>query len=569
MITWFVLTSMVECRLTCAPITGFPHAAIRSPDDKLPCFHFRSILADKFGLPKLFREWANDRRDAMKLASRAIFMAILLAFALTLTGGVATARNTEQQVQFTTPIMVVNASFLNVRTGPGVRYEVLLTVVGGTQLPVLGVAQDRVWYQVSTVVGVGWINSEFVIPRGDFTNVPVIDISTILATRPLIAAPVTIGLPDGQGGGGVATTVTGTTLAPAPVGGAFVAGTDANGNPIFVVPNERFRATLSNPAAEQRTAPGDNSPSLGTLFQDEGSDYPIVNRGRDSGNVEWLAVITPQFGTGWIDAPKLRVRLSAAFRTVMVVVADTIGMGDGPGTGSQTLPVLTRGTEAFLIDISRDSNFIQIELGGGARGWIPFSAAEVRTGTPTDGLKLDPNVVPVAPGAPSGPLVPAIPSTGLSVPRVIVNTAYLNIRSGPGAQYTAVTTVPGGTELAVLGVAKDRVWYLVQGSFGRGWLNNEFVIFRGVYDNVPVINTDIVVGQLVQPVAVISAPIALYVAPGTNFGSIGTVNPGEVPIVARTADSAWVQINTPLGFGWILANQVVLRGDLSSVPIVN
>ncbi len=275
-------------------------------------------------------------------------------------------------------------------------------------------------------------------------------------------------------------------------------------------------------------------------------------------------MVTPQFGTGWIEAPKLHIRLSAAFRTVMVVTADTIGMGDGPGTGSSTLPVITRGTEAFLVDISKDSNFIQLELAGGERGWIPFNSAEVRQGTPTDGLQLDPNLIPVALGVTTTTTTQGVPSYGLSVPRVIVNTAYLNIRSGPGAQYTTVATLSGGTELPVLGVAKDRVWYLVQGTFGRGWLNSEFAIFRGVYDNVPVINTDIIVAQVVQPVAVISAPTVIYAAPGTNFGSIGTLSgPLELPIVARTVDAAWV------GFGWILSSQVVLRGDLSLLPIVN
>ncbi len=149
--------------------------------------------------------------------------------------------------------MVVNSSFLNIRTGPGVKYEILITVVGGTQLPVLGVAQDRVWYQVSTVVGVGWVNSEFVIPRGDFSTLPVIDTSTVIATLPLINTPITIGLAPGQGGGGVVTT-TSTAPAAAAVGGTFVAGTDANGNPIVVAANERFRATLGVAAVEVHCA---------------------------------------------------------------------------------------------------------------------------------------------------------------------------------------------------------------------------------------------------------------------------------------------------------------------------
>jgi uncharacterized protein YgiM (DUF1202 family) len=503
----------------------------------------------------------------MKLASKVIFSAILISVLSMFGGGAALASDARQQVQFTAPIMVVNSSFLNVRTGPGVKYEVLLTVVGGTQLPVLGVASDRVWYQVSTVIGVGWINAEFVIPRGDFSNVPVIDLTNFVAPVPIAAGPVSIGLYAGQGGGG------GLPVAPASapaniVGGTFVAGTDANGNPILVAANERFRAALNIPAVEQRTAPGDSSPSLGTLYSAPSVDYPIVNRGHDSGGVEWLAIVTPQFGTGWVDAPKLQMRLSAAFRTVMVVTAQSVGMGDGPGTGSTTLPVLTEGTEAFLVDISRDGNFIQIELAGGARGWIPFNAAKVRQGTPTDGLKLDPNTIPVASGAPGAPVPQAVPSFGLSIPHIIVNTAFLNIRSGPGANFTTIATASGGDEFPVLGVAKDRVWYLVQGSFGRGWLNNEYVIFRGVYDNVPVINTNVVVGELAQPIAIIATPIPLYAAPGVNFGTIATVGPAEVVVVARSADATWVQVNTSAGFGWVLTSQVTLRGDLSFLPIV-
>jgi len=82
----------------------------------------------------------------------------------------------------------------------------------------------------------------------------------------------------------------------------------------------------------------------------------------------------------------------------------------------------------------------------------------------------------------------AVTSVVTSAARVVVNTPNLNVRSGPSAQFSVVATVSGGTELAVLGVADDGVWYLVDGTFGRGWLNNEFVLFRGDYNAVPVLN---------------------------------------------------------------------------------
>jgi hypothetical protein len=127
--------------------------------------------------------------------------------------------------------------------------------------------------------------------------------------------------------------------------------------------------------------------------------------------------------------------------------------------------------------------------------------------------------------------------------------------------------------MRVLGIASDRVWFLVDGSFGRGWVNQEFTIFRGVIANVPEIPLDSVaatVGTLAAPTAIISAPTVLYLAPGTNFGPVGTIpGPAQLTIVARTADGAWVQVNSTLGFGWLLTSQVLLQGDISLIPIVS
>lgn len=509
----------------------------------------------------------------MRSLKAAVLLALAAVFAVYLVPGTtALAAPTEQQVQFVAPVMVVNTSFLNIRTGPGVQYSILITVVGGTELPVLGRARDNVWFQVSTVVGVGWVNSEFVIPRGDFSNVPIIDFNfpQVVAAAP---GPAVVELPDGQGGGAPVAAVS-APVAPVASGSPFIAGTTSDGKPIVISgPNERFRAVINVEAVNLRTQPSEAAASLTTLFRNDNFDYPIVGAVRDSKNVDWIAIIVPEFGTGWIEAAKARLRLSGAFRTVLVVVADTVGMGDGPGTGSTRLPVLTAGQEGFFVSASRDGSFVQIELGGGEIGWVPANAVQNRTGTPTDGLNLTPQqvaaqVVPaVGAGVPVAGASPARPS--LAVPRVIVNTSFLNVRSGPGAQFTPITTLAGGAELAALGRTPDGVWFLVQGPFGQGWVNRDFVIFRGVYDNLAIIPYTSAGGIVITPTAVISGPVVLYVAPGTNFGAVGSISgPAEVPIVARTADNTWIQVNTTLGFGWVLSNQVLLRGDLSIVPIV-
>ena len=74
--------------------------------------------------------------------------------------------------------------------------------------------------------------------------------------------------------------------------------------------------------------------------------------------------------------------------------------------------------------------------------------------------------------------------TGLA-PRVVVNTHRLNIRRGPSIGYGIVTSVRGGTTLAVTGISAGRDWFKVEGSFGMGWLNNNYTVFRGDITRVP------------------------------------------------------------------------------------
>lgn len=483
--------------------------------------------------------------QGMKSKSKTIVSVLLLlslllgAFA---SGSIASAAEQEQQSGFVAPILVVNTSFLNVRTGPGAQYTALITVVGGTELPVLAVASDQVWYQVSTVAGVGWVNIEFTIPRGDFSRVPVVGIPS--AGEVIAGGSTSSGSVTQPGSAPVA--------APAPSSG----GTS--------------RVIINVEATNLQVSPSVDSGTVGTVFRDDTKLYRVVGATVDANGLQWFQIVVPEVGTGWVDAGKiLFVASEDDGRTVIVITGDVIAMTDSPGGGNNGLPILTRGAEAYLLGFSRDTNFAQIQLiGNGPTGWVPTSAIEIRESLiPEDELVDSTSASVTAPGG-----VPAVPTPvqpGLEESRVVVNTAFLNIRSGPGVEFTSVATVSGGTELRVLGVASDGVWFLVEGSFGRGWLNIEFAIFRGNISTVPIIRETGSAGVLAQPVAVISGAVTLFAAPSPNFGTLGTLaGPVEVNIVARTADFAWVQLNTPLGFGWVPANQVAIRGDTSIIPIV-
>ena len=462
----------------------------------------------------------------MKRSSKSLVLVGLLLVLLStmIVGGTvgAAEAQVEQRAQFSTPVLIVNTSFLNVRMGPGVQYDGLLTVVGGTHLPVLGVARDLVWYQVSTAAGVGWVNFEYTIPRGQFGNVP-------FAEAPPLPS-----------------------MGPAPVSDDAISGFGFTSGRAWGV-----SVVVAHPA---RTGPTMNSGSPGDALVDLSRIYTIQEAATAEGGVVWYRINIPAFGSVWVEASKTKMRpfaceLSAVeFRTSLAPILGPDGSGNVDGEARYP-----EGTEAYLLD--HVGSLFKVEMSDGNIGWIPQEAAYVRDrifSTYCEAGGTD----EVGAGGGQTP-----PEVSRAAARVVINTAFLNIRSGPGAQYTVVSTLPGGTELAVVGFAPDDVWYLVEGAFGRGWLNSEFVLFRGDGSRVPIVRD--AVGVMARPMAQIGDAVVLYAAPNPALGQIGALSgPLEVPIVGRTTILDWVQVNTSLGFGWLRADQITITGDTSMVPIV-
>jgi uncharacterized protein YraI len=80
-----------------------------------------------------------------------------------------------------------------------------------------------------------------------------------------------------------------------------------------------------------------------------------------------------------------------------------------------------------------------------------------------------------------------VPTPELVAPSIVVNTGNLNVRTGPGPQFSILGSVPGGTVLEGIGVTPDGAWYLVESPFGRGWVFGEYTLFRGVFSSLAVI----------------------------------------------------------------------------------
>lgn len=401
----------------------------------------------------------------MKPLTRITILFAMLIMLLSLAfGSAVSASDTEQTFQ--QPILVVNTSFLNVRTGPGAQYTILVTVVGGTELPVLGQFTDGVWYEVATDGGPGWVNVTFTLPRGDFTNVPILELGQTGAPNVDL----------GQGGGAVATTNIATTATAPRFTGVNLLSTDLRTQP------------TEDSIALTTSAPIDNSVI-----------YPLINTTVGAGGVTWYQVDVPGIGIGWTD--RVNLRLLACNNDVVGV----INGNDIPITferiSTRDSFTLDLGTEGFIgAFVDQTNTRVFFELVDGTVGIVNRSSISERT----DVTNVCDNVPTIAStlgqGGGAVDASTTTQGTNVTIPQialstVIVNTGFLNIRSGPNAGYSIVATVPGGTELSVLGRAEDNVWYLVQGDFGQGWLNNQFVLFRGDFSTVPLIDELVLIGE--------------------------------------------------------------------------
>ena len=329
------------------------------------------------------------------------------------------------------PHLVVNTSRLNVRSGPGISHAVITSVSGGTVLPVTGIDSGRVWFQVTSPVGQGWVNSTYAVDRGNFTSVPILNSG--MAEQPAVAP----------------------------------------GAPHLVVNTYRLNV---------RSGPGVSHDRIGTVAGGDELRVIAINS-----NGVWYQVET-SFGAGWVNrhfgvqrgdfSQVPRVSMATETGPAMdpgtphlVVNTAFLNVRSGPGIGYAIITTVRGGTELPVVSISTSNRpWMEVTTGAGV-GWVNsyYTMRRGNFGSMTQ---------------PAGPTDTGAGLTGIA-PRVVVNTHRLNIRSGPGVSNPVITSVPGGTTLAVLGITSNRSWYQVEGSFGQGWLSSGFVVFRGEFSLVP------------------------------------------------------------------------------------
>jgi uncharacterized protein YgiM (DUF1202 family) len=311
---------------------------------------------------------------------------------------------------------------------------------------------------------------------------------------------------------------------------------------------------ITNAAVYVRGGPGTGFWILGTLYY--GTAVPILNTSPDGG---WWYVSAP-FGEGWMAKSG-----ATAYNTEAVTVKDPGPMGAiitgavnvryGAGINSASLGIMGQGQQVYVLARNADGSWLQIRWEFGT-GWVSGEHVSV-TGVP--GVVDDG----------SGGFSSAVPLT-TDTPYVIVMSAYLNVRTGPGINYAVLGAVAGGDQLPVVGRTADNTWYQVEADFGTGWVYAGYVVARNEYGGSPVTTASAADAEVSGPIGVVNTgALNIRSGPGSQYTSLGVLAGGtETQIVGRTLDWTWWLLDTPVGTGWANAIYIVVRGDTSGVPHV-
>jgi uncharacterized protein YgiM (DUF1202 family) len=328
---------------------------------------------------------------------------------------------------------VIDTGALNVRQGPGVQYAVTTTVYKGQTVTLLGRNDNSSWAKIRTIGGQeGWVNASLIIPN----NVAISSLPVLGSTAVPLPTP----------------------LSPVVPGGIAV-----------------------------RSGPGFNFPAAG--YVNNGSFVNLLGRNSIS---TWVKVSANNNTlVGWMNASVIETNVSIINLPVVdgttvtptpvpvppttpppsgaaaTITTGSLNVRSGPGLGYNVLGQVHLGQVVTLLGRNSESTWVKIPIFGGlSEGWI--NVAYIQANVAISSL-------PVVAGTPT------LSSIG------VVNTGAANVRSGPGLEYTSITTVGLGTTVTLIGRNSAGNWLKVRLASGtQGWINASLLTINVSINSLPV-----------------------------------------------------------------------------------
>jgi uncharacterized protein YraI len=331
-----------------------------------------------------------------------------------------------------TPVAVVTAGRLNVRSGPSVGNPVVAVADQGEQLTLLGRNADVSWVQIMMSDGIqGWVGTRYLdssIPLSDLPVTGETDPYGVVGTSALNlrtgpgylygvirviyygqgmnllgrnadASWIWVRLPDGtEGWVGSQYLLSNVSLSSLPLTSQTVPAAEAV-QPVIVLPASGAvqqqmpttspTATVTTGALNVRSGPGIGYEVVGVAYQDE--LLTLVGRNMD---VSWIEVQLANGLQGWVGnfyifphMPLDRLPITANSRSeaVATVATGALNVRSGPSILYGVVAVAEQYQQVNLLGRNRSGGWVMIRTSG-VEGWV--NASFLDTSVPTGTLPL-------------------------------------------------------------------------------------------------------------------------------------------------------------------------------------
>jgi N-acetylmuramoyl-L-alanine amidase len=328
-------------------------------------------------------------------------------------------------------------------------------------------------------------------------------------------------------------------------------------------------ATVNSPKLNVRSGPG---PGYGVVeVVSQGNIVTLLGRNADS---SWAKVRLASTKEGWASTFYLVTDVSWSSLPVITedkaptlptgyVNTPSVNMRKGPSP--QYDVIMTLGYGHLLNLVGRDTTGSWVEVTtNGVKGWVDVTYVTTSASImalPDTSASVPPPGTSPTPGPGGGTPIPPNQSRGMVI------SQRLNVRTGPGAGNTVITTVEYGDILPLLARNTDGSWVRVQvDAETRGWVSSLYILI-----SEPFKLSDLPITAEVEPSAtVITGSLHVRSGPGPQYASVGTLNYGTViGVVGRNADGSWVKISVFGMKGWVDPSYLAIDFQIASLPVVN
>ena len=289
------------------------------------------------------------------------------------------------------------------------------------------------------------------------------------------------------------------------------------------------RGIVTASALNVRSGPGLSYNTKGCLYK--GDTVAVLDK--ENG---WIKVQLLNSTTGWVSEKYVKIDNNTSVN-IKVTCSARLNVRSGPGT-SYSIKTSVKNGEVYK-SIEKSKGWYKIELSNGTKGWV--SGSYVKETTENVSTGSNENVTP-----------------DISETEVNSNgkaTAGLNVRSGPGTNYSIKSSLKSGQVVFLL-TKSSNGWYKIQLSNSTyGWVSSSYI---------SKVNSDTNKDEEIDIDKNGKATASLNVrsGPSTSYSIKTVLRQGEVVTLTKSSNG-WYEIKTSANItGWVSGKYITLTSDV-------